>query len=141
MTRPLTIGALSKRTGTKVPTIRYYESIGLLPAPPRTASNRRLYGPQAEQRLRFVRHARALGFEVGAIRELLALAAHPEQPCADVDAIANATLTEIDGKIAQLTALRDELRRMIEQCAHERIAECRVIEAIADHGQCLHEAH
>jgi DNA-binding transcriptional MerR regulator len=73
----MAIGTLARQTGVKVPTIRYYESVGLLPAAPRTQSNRRLYGAEAVRRLRSIRHARELGFEVEAIRELLAMTAEP----------------------------------------------------------------
>ncbi|NJO54658.1 MAG: MerR family transcriptional regulator, partial [Bacteroidales bacterium] len=73
--RSMSIGELSRQTGVKVPTIRFYEEIGLLPPPPRTASNRRVYGTDAVQRLSFIRHARELGFEVEAIRALLRSAA------------------------------------------------------------------
>jgi DNA-binding transcriptional MerR regulator len=133
------IGALSKATGVKVPTIRYYEEIGLLPAPPRTVSNRRTYGADTVRRLAFIRHARDLGFEVEAIRQLLALAADPAHPCADADAIARAHLRDIDGKIARLTALRAEVARMVSACAHETVATCRVIEVLADHGHCAQD--
>ena len=134
MTAPLPIGALARRTGVKVPTIRYYESIGLLPAPPRTDSNRRLYGPEAERRLRFIRHSRALGFEVDEIRELLALAEQPQHACGEADTIARRHLADIESRIAQLSALRDEIARMVEQCTQGTIADCRVIEVLADHG-------
>ena len=137
----LPIGVLSRETGVKVPTIRFYEQIGLLPAPPRTESNRRTYGPEHVKRLRFIRHARDLGFEVDAIRQLLALAAHPERPCDQADELARAHLQEIDAKIARLTALRAEVETMLEQCSQEGIGKCRVIEVLADHGECLHEAH
>ena len=73
----MAIGALSKASGVKVPTIRFYEQIGLLPAPLRTDSNRRSYGNKDVQRLRFIRHARELGFEVNDIRALLAMTAEP----------------------------------------------------------------
>lgn len=140
-TGPLTIGALARATGVKVTTIRFYESIGLLPAAERTASNRRTYGSAEVKRLRFIRHARALGFEVDAIRQLLALSAHPEQPCAQADEIARTHLNEIDSKIERLVALRAEMTNMLQSCAHGAIGECRVIEVLADHGECLHEAH
>jgi DNA-binding transcriptional MerR regulator len=139
--KPLSIGALSGETGVKVPTIRYYESVGLLAAPPRTESNRRTYGPADVRRLRFIRHARDLGFEIDAIRQLLALAAEPDQPCVDADAIAQEHLADIDSKIERLTALRAEIKRMVDQCAHGHISDCRVIEVLADHGACLHERH
>ncbi len=137
----LPIGTLSRETGVKVPTIRFYEQIGLLPAPPRTGSNRRTYSPEDVKRLRFIRHARALGFEVDAIRQLLALAAHPEEPCEGADEIARIHLQEIDSKIAQLTALRAEVQAMVEGCDHGRVQDCRVIEVLADHSECLHEVH
>ena len=141
MTKPMPIGALAAQTGVKVPTIRYYESVGLLPAADRTESNRRAYGPTDVRRLRFIRHARELGFEVEAIRQLLSLSDQPDRPCREADAIARAHLSDIDHKIARLVALRSEVRHMVEQCARGRIKECRVIEVLADHGECLHETH
>ncbi|MBP0444102.1 helix-turn-helix domain-containing protein [Roseomonas sp. SSH11] len=137
----LPIGALSRLTGVKVPTIRYYEEIGLLPAAPRTDSNRRSYGETAVRRLRFIRHARDLGFEVEAIRQLLALADDPDRPCAEVDGIARTHLAEIDDRIARLTSLRAEISRMTESCAHGRVGECRVIRVLADHGLCAQPQH
>ncbi len=104
--KPLAIGTLSKESGVKVPTIRFYEQIGLLPAPPRTESNRRTYGLEDVRRLRFIRHARELGFEVEDIRTLLAMTAEPQASCDRADSIARHHLTEIDRRIAQLTALR-----------------------------------
>jgi len=133
------IGALSDATGVKVPTIRFYEQIGLLPAPLRTESNRRSYGQPHLQRLRFIRHARDLGFSVEDIRELLAMTAQPQASCDGADSIARRHLGEVERRIAQLQSLRRELQRMIGECSHGRIADCRVIESLADHGQCLHE--
>lgn len=133
------IGALSEATGVKVPTIRFYEQIGLLPAPLRTQSNRRSFGEPHLQRLRFIRHARDLGFSVDDIRELLAMTAQPQASCDRADSIARRHLAEVERRIAQLQSLRSELQRMIGECSHGRIADCRVIESLADHGQCLHE--
>ncbi len=137
----LPIGGLARRTGVKVPTIRYYEQIGLMPSAPRTASNRRSYGSADVDRLAFIRHARALGFEIAEIAELLELAAHPERPCADVDAIARRHLAEIEGKIARLEALRGEVARMLDAGPHGSIGQCRVIEVLADHALCGNEGH
>lgn len=134
------IGELSRQTSVKVPTIRYYEQIGLLPTPPRTEGNRRLYGQDEVQRLNFIRHSRELGFEIGDIRELLAMSAQPQSSCHQVDSIANNHLVEIDRRIASLTALRAELARMVDECGHGRVCDCRIIEALADHGQC-HSEH
>jgi len=127
-----TIGDVARDTGVKVPTIRYYESIGLLPAPPRTHSNRRVYDEADRHRLAFIRHARELGFEVEAIRTLLSLQDRPEQSCESADAIARARLAEVDRRIASLTALRAELLRMLDHSAAGRVADCRVIETLAD---------
>jgi len=126
------IGEAARQSGVKVPTIRYYEQIGLLPAASRTEGNRRLYDRRDLDRLAFIRHARELGFEVDAIRTLLTLQDDPEQSCAAADAIAKARLVEVDKRIASLNALREELLRMVRQCANGRVGDCRVIETLAD---------
>lgn len=133
------IGELSRRTAVKVPTIRYYEQIGLLPKVPRTEGNRRLYGKAEVDRLNFIRHSRELGFEIDDIRELLAMAAQPQSSCHQVDSIANNHLIEIDRRIASLTALKAELSRMVDECGHGRVCDCRIIEALADHSHCRSE--
>src|SRR5215218_2655046 len=97
MQRPnVPIGEAARRSGVKVPTIRFYEQIGLLPSPPRTESNRRTYGPEDVLRLRFIRHARDLGFEIEAIRTLLGLSAEPQASCHEADSIARRHLEEVD---------------------------------------------
>lgn len=141
MIRGVPIGEASRQSGVKVPTIRYYEQIGLLPAPPRSEGNRRHYDEADLRRLAFIRHARELGFEVNAIRTLLTLQDDPHQPCGTADAIAQARLIEVEQRIRSLTALRVELHLMIEGCRHGHVADCRVIEVLADHGQCVHPRH
>ncbi|MFT3687529.1 MerR family transcriptional regulator [Paenirhodobacter sp.] len=135
----LTIGKLAQETGVKVPTIRYYEQIGLLPEPERSAGNQRLYGPAQLNRLRFVRHARALGFPLEAIRDLLSLSGRPDQPCAAADSIAREQLSAVRARIRQLQALESELERMVAQCDHGAIRDCRVIEVLGDHALCAHD--
>ncbi len=135
----LTIGKLGGAAGVKVPTIRYYEQIGLLPKPERSAGNQRLYGSKALDRLAFIRHARALGFPLEAIRDLLSLSDDPGQSCAAADVIAKQQLAAVKGRIARLTALRSELERMIAQCAQGTIADCRVIEVLGDHSHCTQD--
>lgn len=132
----LPIGALAEATGCNVQTIRFYERIGLIDPPPRTAGGQRRYDLRAAHRLEFIRHARALGFEVAAIRELLDLADQPERSCAEADRIARGHLEAVRAKIARLTALESELARMVAACGEGRIADCRVIEVLGDHGQC-----
>ena len=130
------IGEMSRRTGVKVPTIRYYEGMGLLAAPERTEGNQRRYGRAEMERLAFIRHARDLGFSLEAIRDLLSLSDKPDQSCAGADAIAKAQLAEVESRLARLTALKSELERMVVQCAGGKIADCRVIEVLGDHSLC-----
>ncbi len=136
----LTIGELSRQTQVKVPTIRYYEQIGLLAEPTRTEGQQRRYGAGYVRRLNFIRHARELGFEVDAIRQLLNLAGAPDRSCGEVHDITKAHLKEVKDKIARLTAVRDELEAMVT-CDHRLISECRIIEVLADHGKCQHPEH
>jgi DNA-binding transcriptional MerR regulator len=135
------IGEVAKQSGVKVPTIRYYEQIGLLPAPPRTEGNRRLYAEAALRRVTFIRHARELGFELEAIRTLLTLQDEPNQSCASADIITRDRLADVEQRIRSLTALKTELELMLEGCRQGRVAECRVIEVLADHGKCANSRH
>ncbi|GGC48844.1 MerR family transcriptional regulator [Chelatococcus reniformis] len=137
----LSIGELSRRTSVKVPTIRYYEQVGLLSPPARTEGRQRRYGEAEAARLNFIRHARELGFELEAIRELLELSGSPDRSCAEADAIARRQMEAVERRIGQLTALRGELERMITECGHGHVCECRVIQVLADHGQCAHAQH
>jgi Cu(I)-responsive transcriptional regulator len=125
------IGELARLTGTKVETIRYYESVDLLPVAARTSGNYRVYGRAHLERLNFIRRGRGLGFSLDEVRELLRLSDDREQSCAEVDRIARLHLAEIERKLSDLKALRAELRQLIEQCRHGTIAECRIIEALA----------
>lgn len=137
----LTIGRLAQATDVKVPTIRFYEQIGLMPVPDRTDNDRRTYGDDAIRRLRFIRHARQLGFEIRDIEALLGLADRPDTPCDDADLIARAHLEVVEQKIAQLQRLRDELARMVGCGGAGKVLDCRVIEGLNDHALCEHEAH
>ena len=137
----LPIGKVAEASGVKVPTIRYYEQIGLLPTPVRTEGNRRTYDRSDLDRLTFIRHSRELGFDLSEIRTLLALQDTPGQSCAEADVIAKARLIDVRQKIASLAALQHELERMVEGCSHGRVESCRVIEILADHGQCKFHDH
>lgn len=138
-TADMSIGALSRLTGVKVTTIRFYESVGLMPAPPRSEGDRRLYGSEHQRRLAFIKHARDLGFEMDDIRTLLELADRPDMPCGQADTIARSHLAAVEEKVASLKLLRDELLRMIDSCERGRVASCRVIESLADHSTCKTE--
>jgi DNA-binding transcriptional MerR regulator len=130
----LAIGDLARVTGTKVNTIRFYEEGGLLPRAERTASGRRIYCDADTKRLAFIRRSRNLGFPLDAVRELLTLADDTDQPCEAVDRIARVHLAEIDRKIADLSALRSELDRVIGSCQHSTVADCKIIETLAPRG-------
>jgi Cu(I)-responsive transcriptional regulator len=131
-----TIGALGKAAHVNIETIRYYERIGLMPPPARSRSGYRTYDEHHVERLEFIRHSRELGFSLDAIRELLALSDKPDRSCAEADSIARVHLRDVEARIASLEALRSELTRMIRNCSHDRIADCRVIRVLADHAQC-----
>lgn len=129
--KTLSIGQLAKATEVKIPTIRFYEEIGLLPSPLRTQSDRRVYSAGTVQRLSFIRHARQLGFPTDAIRTLLDLSDHPERPCEDANVIAQEQLAAVEAKITQLEALRAELAHMLQTDCRGAASQCRVIEALA----------
>lgn len=128
----ITIGQLARKTGCKVPTIRYFEQTGLLPEPRRSMGNTRLYEAHHVARLRFIQHCRELGFGQNTIRELLALVDSPNTSCAAVSAIARTHLSNINRRLARLEALKIELQGMIETCAGGKVQECRIIEALAN---------
>jgi DNA-binding transcriptional MerR regulator len=133
----LSIGDLSKRTGVKVPTIRYYEQMGLIEAAERSEGNQRRYERQDLERLAFIRHARDLGLDIAAIRELIALSQHPQQPCGDVDRIAADHLAGVRARIAKLKTLEQELERIVSHCdGGHSIENCYVIRSLSDHGLC-----
>lgn len=130
------IGELAAETGVKIPTIRYYEGIGLIDAPPRTEGNQRRYGAAALERLRFIAHARAMGFPMDELRSMLRIAGHRDAPCDDIDELVRGRLAEVDERIARLTELRRELAGMLASHHHGTVGECRVLEVLADHDQC-----
>src|SRR4051794_36776310 len=137
------IGELARRTGTKVETVRWYERDGIMPPPARTEGGHRVYTRAHLDRLAFIRHARELGFPLEDVRALLSMADHPERSCAEADRIAREHLASVRSKIARLQALERELVRMVEDCGHGRVGECRVIEVLADHthAHCVYDEH
>lgn len=131
------IGEMAAATTTNIETVRYYEKIGLLPAPARTGANYRSYGPEHLARLSFIRRARDLGFSIEQVRALLDLSDDRSHDCGTVDRIAREHLHEIDRKIADLEALRRELGALVSSCAGGTVAECRILEALAPDGAPL----
>ena len=128
----MTIGQLARAAGSKAVTIRYYERIGLLEAPRRTAGNYRVYDAGHLERLRFIRRCRALGFTLDQVRDLLALASREEQACAAVDRLTAAHLEAVEQKLEDLRRLADRLRRIQRRCRGGRtIANCRILDALS----------
>jgi DNA-binding transcriptional MerR regulator len=130
------IGEAARRSGCTVQTIRYYERIGLVAPATRTSGNQRVYDEGAVDRLSFIRHARALGFKLEAVRELLDLSANSDRTCEEIDAIARAHLEAVRERIGRLRVLEAELARMVEACKHETVAECRVVQVLSNHALC-----
>ena len=133
----LAIGTLSRRTGTKVQTIRFYEQIGLMNEAARTAGGQRQYCEKDLDRLAFIRHSRQLGFSLESIRELLDLSDNPAQSCAEADSIAQRQLRQVEQRIKRLQAHRKELKRMVAECDGDSVAACKVLEVLRDHSECL----
>jgi DNA-binding transcriptional MerR regulator len=126
------IGDVARQTQLKIPTIRFYEAEALLAAPPRSPNGRRQYSAADIRRLAFIRHARAIGFELSDVRSLLDLIDHPKQPRAEVAAIARRHLDAVQERILQLNRLRTELARIVRSCGRGQSADqCSLIEALS----------
>lgn len=131
------IGSLSKQTGVKVPTIRYYEKIGLISPPERTEGNQRRYRKEALQRLGFIKHARELGFSIPSITALIKLQDYPDRSCAEATTIAREQLDDVRERIASLLRLETELLRITEGCKGSGVvSDCYVLASLADHSHC-----
>ncbi|KIC36018.1 MerR family transcriptional regulator [Leisingera sp. ANG-M7] len=130
------IGQLSKATGVKVPTIRYYEEIGLLPQPGRNAGNQRRYGQDGMDALGFIKHARDLGFSLEDIKALMGLDGHLGDDCAEADRIARSQLANVRDRIRKLQQLASELERISHLCDGGNGGCCKVLTALGDHSQC-----
>jgi MerR family mercuric resistance operon transcriptional regulator len=121
---------LARRTGCNLETIRYYEKIGLLPAPPRSEGGYRLYGENHLKRLTFIRRSRELGFTLDEVRGLLRLVDGGDYTCAEVKEITLEHLDAVHRKNTDLQRLERVLRDMVSQCDDGRMPECPVIEAL-----------
>lgn len=125
------IGALARRTGCPVETIRYYERAGLLPAPTRSQGGYRLYAASHAERLIFIRRARALGFSLEEVRALLGLADKRRPPCAEARHVAAAHLADIRARMADLRRMARALRESIARCNGGRGRRCPILETLA----------
>lgn len=128
------IGELSKRTGCNIETIRYYERIGLLPAPARSAGRYRIYDAGKVRRLAFIRRARELGFTLDAVRALLALSDEGGAACAEARQLATSHLAEVRAKIADLRSMEHVLADAVRRCATGELPGCPIIDALSGCG-------
>ena len=127
----LSIGELSRRTGVNIETIRYYERVKMLPAPPRTSSGRRVYGPTEMRSLAFIRRSRELGFTLDEIRALLALSTEVgKNTCGEVREVAARHLADIRAKILDLRAMARVLADAVQRCDAGEMPGCPLIDTL-----------
>lgn len=131
----LSIGAVARQAGLTVPTIRYYEEVGLLPAAARTESGQRHYGEAAVRRLTFIRRCRDFGFSLDQVRELVGLVDQPDRPCVEVRDIASVHLTDVRRKLVELQELERSLAGFVSSCntacAGGAAFDCTILEDLA----------
>jgi len=132
----LSIGQMSRRTGVKVPTIRFYEQKGLLPEPERTAGNQRRYGPATLNRLSFIRHARDLGLPLEDVAALISLEGATGTALNRAHDIAQSQQVRLRERIKKLQRLEGELGRIATACDGKHDHVCAVLHAFGDHGTC-----
>jgi DNA-binding transcriptional MerR regulator len=133
------IGTLSKLTGVKIPTIRYYEQMGLIDTPERSSGNQRRYSRSGLERLSFIRHGRELGLSIGNIRDLVVLSSQPDMPCDEAHQIAQKHLQSVQMRIAKLKRLEKELKRISAISDTGCVGQCDVIQSLADHRLCQND--
>jgi MerR family mercuric resistance operon transcriptional regulator len=125
------IGEAAAASGCHIETIRYYERIGLLPHPARSASGYREYLPEEVDRLRFITRGRELGFSLDEIRSLLTLADDPTLACRDVDQLARHHLADVQQRLRELRRIARELERTIAICAGGKRGQCTILGALS----------
>ena len=127
----LLIGDLSRHTGVNIETIRYYERIGLLSAPPRSRGRHRLFDAAHRQRLAFKRRSRDLGFSISDTRNLLGLARGHNLTCAEVKALTEQHVADIRAKIRDLKKLDRVLSDLAAECRGSSVPDCPILDALA----------
>jgi MerR family mercuric resistance operon transcriptional regulator len=126
----ISIGELSTLTGVNIETVRYYEKIGLLPAPGRTEGRHRVYEPSHVARLTFLRKSRKLGFSLDEVRSLLKLVDGGHSSCSDIQTVTVAHLGDVTRKIADLKRLERTLSEVVSRCRGGSVPECPIIETL-----------
>jgi MerR family mercuric resistance operon transcriptional regulator len=129
----LTIGKVAHQAGVGVETVRFYEREGLIDEPPRRASGYRQYDDHVVRRIRFIRHAKELGFTLREIKELLDLRVAPDCRCRDVLKLASAKVDDIEERIRKLERMRQTLAKLVAACRRRRRTDsCPILEALED---------
>lgn len=128
----MNIGEAAKRSGVSARMIRHYEGIGLLPAARRASSGYRTYGGHDVHTLRFVHHARSLGFSVKQIEDLLGLWRNQRRPSSKVKALALTHIAELEARIRDLEAMKHTLEHLAEHCRGDDRPECPILDGLAD---------
>lgn len=135
MNAKLSIGLVARQAGCTVPTIRYYEEIGLLPPAGRTEAGQRHFDERTIRRLTFIRRCRDFGFSIEQVRELASLVDQPERPCIEVRDIAAHHLTQVRSKLEELKALEASLSAFVcscdSACAGGPAVDCTILESLA----------
>jgi MerR family copper efflux transcriptional regulator len=126
----MNIGAAAKASGLSAKMIRYYESIGLLPAAGRNANGYRHYSAAELQQLSFIKRARLLGFTLDEVGQLLALWQNGQRASSDVKALAAGHINELNNKIAELIGLRDSLQELVRNCHGDDRPDCPIIKEL-----------
>jgi len=134
----MNIGQAATATGVSAKMIRYYESIALIRESRRTDAGYRSYGEDDLHALRFIKRSRTLGFSLEQIRELLSLWQNNQRASADVKAIALAHVTELETRIAELTAMRDTLHHLASTCHGDDKPDCPILQDLGLSGSCCH---
>ncbi len=116
-------GSVAKAAGVGVQTLHYYERLGLLPKPKRSAANYRLYPSEAVRRVRFIKKAQALGLTLEETKQILDLKDHGREPCRKVAELGEKHLQEIDGRLAQLRAYRHALAQAVSGWPKKNLSE------------------
>ena len=129
---PFNIGQAAKQSGVSAKMVRHYESLGLLPAVHRTDAGYRQYGDRQIHTLRFIRRARALGFSMLEIAELLKLWQNQQRASADVKRIAQAHVADLERRIAEMQAMRQTLAELAHCCAGNDRPDCPILSGLAD---------
>jgi MerR family mercuric resistance operon transcriptional regulator len=124
------IGVLAGQSGVKIETIRWYEKIGVMPKPPRSAGGYRLYSAEHLKRLTFIRRGRELGFSLDELRELIRLVDGHAFTCAQVKALMLEHVADIRRKIADLQRLARVMKDISSRCAGNDVPECPIIDAL-----------